>query len=200
MATPFNMPDEFLQGFVKAGQALLMSGTGTGVKSQPAAAGRPSTRFSDLQARYWEQQIALWTTLLASAGGKTQEPVVAAERGDRRFHAPGWSDNPWYSLLKQSYLLNARVLGDVVESAELDEREKHKLRFFTRQFIDSMSPANFAATNPDLISNLPQPRSSNSPVGSQEPTNSRCFRARLGVLEDKGSVLQLQRSAAEAGY
>ena len=37
---------------------------------------------------FWEQQMALWMGMLASAAsGKGPEPVVAAERGDRRFHA-----------------------------------------------------------------------------------------------------------------
>ena len=35
------------------------------------------------------------------------------------------------------------------EATEVDEKERHKLRFFARQFIDAMSPANFAATNPE---------------------------------------------------
>jgi hypothetical protein len=87
--------------------------------------------------------------MMSGAGGQA-EPVVSPERGDRRFSAAEWREHPGYSLLKQSYLLNARLMSDVVEAAALDEPTKHKLRFYTRQFIDSMSPANFAATNPDV--------------------------------------------------
>src|SRR5947207_1360187 len=83
--------------------------------------------------------------------GQANEPVVTPERGDRRFTAEEWRDNPWYSVLKQGYLLNARLLDDMVEASGLDAKAKHKARFFARQFIDSMSPANFAATNPDAI-------------------------------------------------
>jgi polyhydroxyalkanoate synthase len=144
MASPFGMPDEFVQGFFKSGQTLLQ-----GFASRPDITASPLVKA---QVHYWEQQMALWMGMLASAAsGKGPEPVVAAERGDRRFHAEDWRDNPWYSLLKQTYLLNARLLGDMVESADLDEKEKHKLRFFTRQFIDSMSPANFPATNPEAL-------------------------------------------------
>ncbi len=85
------------------------------------------------------------------SGGAGAEPLVAPERGDRRFNAAEWRDNPAYSLLKQSYLLNSRLFTDVVEAADLDEATKHKLRFYTRQFVDAMSPANFAATNPDVL-------------------------------------------------
>jgi polyhydroxyalkanoate synthase subunit PhaC len=53
--------------------------------------------------------------------------------------------------LKQGYLLNSRLISDVVEAADLDAATKHKLRFYARQFVDAMSPANFAATNPDVL-------------------------------------------------
>jgi polyhydroxyalkanoate synthase len=73
------------------------------------------------------------------------------QRGDRRFHGEQWHSNPWYSLLKQSYLLNARLLQDAVGAANLDEKRKRKVEFFTRQFIDAMSPINFASINPDAL-------------------------------------------------
>jgi polyhydroxyalkanoate synthase len=156
MASAFNVSDEFVRGFFTPGQTMLQALSEAGV-SLPAAAAPDSAAVSlaNAQARYWQQQMALWVGMLASAGaaagGKVQEPVVEPEGGDRRFNADGWRDNPWYSLLKQSYLLNAQLLGDMVESAELEEKQKHKLRFFARQFIDSMSPANFAATNPEAL-------------------------------------------------
>jgi polyhydroxyalkanoate synthase len=39
----------------------------------------------------------------------------------------------------------------MVEAAGVGEKEKHRLRFYARQFIDSMSPANFAVTNPEAM-------------------------------------------------
>ena len=108
-------------------------------------------------ASYWEKQARCGRARLLRAGvGKDRQPVVDAERGDRRFHGEQWSGHPWYSLLQQTYLLNSQLLGDMVEAADLDARQKHKLRFFARQFIDSMSPANFAATNPDVINGAPR--------------------------------------------
>jgi polyhydroxyalkanoate synthase len=151
MTSPFNVPDEFVQGFFKAGQSLLQAFAGVGPVSASPAADTSNSSLLQVQARYWQQQTALWMGILSSAAGRGQEPVIAPERGDRRFHAEDWRDNPWYSALKQTYLLNSRLLRDLIESANLDEREKHKLRFFARQFIDSMSPTNFATTNPEAI-------------------------------------------------
>ncbi|MBU6256916.1 MAG: class I poly(R)-hydroxyalkanoic acid synthase [Burkholderiales bacterium] len=138
MATPFHLPDEFVQGIYKSGQSLLQ--------------GHPlSAPLALAQARWLQQQTALWSGMLAAAAGKATEPVIAPDRGDRRFQAEDWRANPWYSLLKQNYLLNSRLLAEMVEAVDLDAKAKHKLRFYTRQFIDAMSPANFAATNPDAL-------------------------------------------------
>jgi polyhydroxyalkanoate synthase len=93
--------------------------------------------------------MTLWTRL--AMGATAGEPLIAPERGDRRFHAPEWRDNPVYSLLKQNYLLNARLINDLVEAADIDETTRYKLRFFAKQFVDAMSPANFAATNPEVL-------------------------------------------------
>jgi polyhydroxyalkanoate synthase len=154
MASPFNIPDEFVRGFFKSGQTLLQAYTGAAGKTADAlapAAKTPALALAQAQAHYWQQQMALCMGMMAIATGRQPEVVVQPERGDRRFNAEAWNTNPWYSLLKQTYLLNSRLLDDMIEAAGVAEKEKHKLRFYARQFIDSMSPANFAATNPEAM-------------------------------------------------
>jgi polyhydroxyalkanoate synthase len=54
--------------------------------------------------------------------------------------------------MKQSYLITARHLHDTVSDVEgLDESTQGKVNFFTRQYIDSLSPSNFALTNPEVF-------------------------------------------------
>ena len=111
-----------------------------------------SRPLAELQLSYFQQQLALWVGMMASVSGQAAtEPIVAPNRGDRRFNAAEWRDHPGYSLLKQSYLLNARLIGDMVEATELDPPTKERVRFYARQFVDAMSPANFASTNPDVL-------------------------------------------------
>ena len=144
MSSPFNVPDEYVRGLFAAGQGLFQALT-AGEVTTPSDV--PSV--ADVQRNYLQQQVALWAQLMTGARG--DEPVVAPERGDRRFNAAEWRDHPAYSLLKQAYLLNSRLIGDVVEAAEVKESTKHRLRFYARQFVDAMSPTNFAATNPDVL-------------------------------------------------
>ncbi|MBB3181949.1 class I poly(R)-hydroxyalkanoic acid synthase [Variovorax sp. Sphag1AA] len=188
MTSPFNIPDEFVQGFLKSGASMLKA---AGAPGLPAGA--------DVQATYWQQQMALWAGWLASGGTKS-EAVVDAERGDRRFHGDAWKDNPWFSLLRQNYLLNAKLLEAIVESAELDASEKHKLRFFTRQFIDSMSPANFTATNPDVLKLAMESKGASLTAGMNQLaddlkrgrisiTDESAFEVGRNVAVSKGSVI-----------
>ena len=102
-------------------------------------------RSGSLQASYLEQQAKLWTALLA---GKKESLV---DDDDRRFAAREWRENPYFNYLRQSYLLAAKYIEQVVDSAPLEPQAKERTRFAARQWIDAMCPANFAATNPAAL-------------------------------------------------
>jgi polyhydroxyalkanoate synthase len=106
-----------------------------------------SARFAALQSGYVAKQAQLWASMLGNAA----DAVVAPEPGDRRFASREWRDNPYYSYLKQSYLLASRFLTELADAAELEPKSKERLRFAVRQWCDAMSPANFAATNPAVL-------------------------------------------------
>jgi polyhydroxyalkanoate synthase subunit PhaC len=145
----FSIPDEYIYGFSKAVGGLQQAWV-TSVLNSPEDVGSDIASIVHMQARYWQQQMTLWMTAVASVDAASEDPVISPARGDRRFHGEQWSSNAGWSLLKQTYLLNSKLLEEMVDNARLDEKNKHKLRFFVRQFIDAMSPANFAATNPDM--------------------------------------------------
>ncbi|HEX3636422.1 MAG TPA: class I poly(R)-hydroxyalkanoic acid synthase [Paraburkholderia sp.] len=203
MAAPFNMPDEFVQGFFKSGQTLLHAYTGAAgkigeVPSTPAR--MPALALAEAQAHYWQQQMALYMGMVASAMGQKPTPAVEPERGDRRFSAEAWRENPWYSVLKQTYLLNSRLLNDMIEAAGVGEKDKHKLRFYARQFIDSMSPANFAATNPEAMKTAIETQGESMRVGFANLlgdlkrgrisiTDENAFEVGKNVAVSKGSVV-----------
>jgi polyhydroxyalkanoate synthase len=109
--------------------------------------------FSDLQSSYLAKQGQLWSALLEPQSGAKPlaETVVAPAPGDRRFASREWRDNPYFSYLKQSYLLASDFLAELVASAELDAGSKDRLRFAVKQWCDAMCPANFAATNPAAL-------------------------------------------------
>lgn len=106
-----------------------------------------SARFAALQSGYAAKQAQLWAALL----GEKKHGLVAPEPGDRRFAAKEWHDNPYFSYLKQSYLLASHFLAELADGAELDAKSKERLQFAVKQMCDALSPANFAATNPAVL-------------------------------------------------
>jgi polyhydroxyalkanoate synthase len=106
-----------------------------------------SARFAALQSNYAARQAQLWNSML----GEQPAPIVAPAPGDRRFAAKEWNDSPYFSYLKQSYLLATGFLTELAQAAELDAKSKERLQFAVKQWCDAMSPANFAATNPAVL-------------------------------------------------
>src|SRR5262249_49522172 len=100
-----------------------------------------------IQANYFREHAELLRSLLGAADGDARE---ASERGDPRFSSPEWL-NPWFDYLRRSYLINSRFAAEWVDALHTDPVLKERLRFITRQVTDAMSPANFVATNPDVL-------------------------------------------------
>jgi polyhydroxyalkanoate synthase subunit PhaC len=199
MGALFNMPDEYLQGFFKSGPSMLEAFTGLGSAALPPGMSSTTALGRSLTS-YYEKQAALWTSTLSGGAGDKLLPVVEADRGDRRFHGERWSSHPWFNLLKQSYLLNSQLLDSVIDAAEMDPRQKHKLRFFSRQFIDAMSPANFPSMNPEVIDAMLQSKGETVQAGMVNLmedirrgrisiTDESAFEVGKNVATSKGSVV-----------
>jgi len=102
------------------------------------------------QMEMWSEGLSIWQRALSGHSGRPELETRAD--GDRRFNAPQWRDNPLFDMIRQSYLLiSDRLLGGVDAIEGVDERQREKLRFITRSFVDAMSPSNFALTNPLVL-------------------------------------------------
>ncbi|MGY3622386.1 PHA/PHB synthase family protein [Bradyrhizobium sp. USDA 10063] len=89
---------------------------------------------------------------------KTAERMLmlrAREAGapkDKRFKHPDWSENAIFDFVKDSYLVAAKsLLSAIRETKGMDEASARKVDFYTRQFVDAVSPSNFVATNPEVL-------------------------------------------------
>lgn len=102
----------------------------------------------------WSKQAELWGRMMMSALGanETTQPVIEPGSGDKRFADAEWSDNAIFDYIKQAYLLTSDWAQDLANnSGDLSERDRKKLNFYTRAFVEAMSPSNFPSMNPVVL-------------------------------------------------
>ncbi|MEC8317780.1 MAG: class I poly(R)-hydroxyalkanoic acid synthase [Pseudomonadota bacterium] len=110
------------------------------------------TAIAQAQMQLWQNYLTLWQTTTTRLMGGEAEAAVTAEPGDRRFKDEAWNDNPVFDYIKQSYLMTARWITETVAEVDgLDPQTAKKVDFYTRQFVDALSPSNFVATNPQVL-------------------------------------------------
>ncbi|HEY0150135.1 MAG TPA: class I poly(R)-hydroxyalkanoic acid synthase [Allosphingosinicella sp.] len=124
-------------------QAFAQLWSGFGTLPDPA-------KIAEAQTQLWTQGMAIWQRALGMDAPRTELTEKADK--DKRFNAPQWQENPLFDMIRQSYLLvSERLLGSVDALEGVDDKQREKLRFITRGFVDAMSPSNFAATNPLVL-------------------------------------------------
>jgi polyhydroxyalkanoate synthase subunit PhaC len=91
-------------------------------------------------ARQWGD---FWTGTLAG--------TVGEEPRDRRFAAPEWQDDAYYRALRDAYLLASKQLREVVSLGDGNASTTAMASFLLDQYLNAVSPSNFAATNPEVV-------------------------------------------------
>ncbi len=120
------------------------------------------------QMELWNQYMRLWQVTAQRMMGQKVDPVAEPAKGDKRFSDPAWKDEVVFDYIKQSYLLTARWLQQTVKEVEgVDDKTAQKVDFYTRQFIDAMSPSNFAMTNPQVVKATMESKGENLVKGLQ---------------------------------
>ena len=106
----------------------------------------------EAQLGFWRDYMSLWQNTTRRIMGIETQPVIDAPSTDRRFKDDAWKENEVFDFIKQSYLLSARYVQDVVKQVDgLDAKTAQKVDFYARQFVDAMSPSNFLLTNPEVL-------------------------------------------------
>ena len=164
MSTDTELPDmnvwfEQLEKFNQQVTQVFMSSLPAGSSDQAteiyrsllASQESSAARQLALQQEHAKKQMELWLAFFGRMPGEPMTPVIEPDKTDRRFHSPEWQENPLFDYLKQYYLLTARWMMDMAEAAQIDADMKKKLVFYTKQYVDAMSPSNFVATNPEVL-------------------------------------------------
>ncbi|HSF96560.1 MAG TPA: class I poly(R)-hydroxyalkanoic acid synthase [Thermohalobaculum sp.] len=112
---------------------------------------------------YWTRQADIWTRIMKKSLGEGDSgPAITPEKGDKRFKDEMWEQNPYFDYLKQSYLLTGDWLKKRLKDAEdLSPQDRRKLEFLTRNYIEALSPTNYAVTNPEVLKATVEERGEN---------------------------------------
>ncbi|MGD8327735.1 MAG: class I poly(R)-hydroxyalkanoic acid synthase, partial [Sphingomonadales bacterium] len=109
-------------------------------------------KLAETQLNMWQDYMKLWQSTSMRMLGHESETVIEADKGDKRFKSDEWRDNQIFDFIKQSYLLTSKYVSKAVQDTEgLSEKDKTKAEFYTKQFLDAISPTNFVFTNPEVL-------------------------------------------------
>jgi len=79
----------------------------------------PFALIADLQREYFKQLWRLWNSMFLQMFAGGAHSSVALAQSDKRFKDASWREQPYYDLLKQSYLLGSRQLREFVDRAQV---------------------------------------------------------------------------------
>lgn len=154
--------EELTQRLLKVmgqGRTVAPSLQGPGQDLYVKAATAYMTEMMHNPAKLIEHQLEFWGKSVKHyveaqhllSQGKLEPPTDETPK-DRRFSHELWETNPYFNFIKQQYLMNASAVQQAVEKIDtLDSEEKKRLRYFSQQMIDMISPTNFLPTNPEAL-------------------------------------------------
>jgi polyhydroxyalkanoate synthase len=104
------------------------------------------------QLEFWGKSVKHYVEAQHLLSQGKLEPPTDESPKDRRFSHEMWETNPYFNFIKQQYLMNASAVQQAVENIDtLDGEEKKRLRYFSQQMVDMISPTNFLPTNPEAL-------------------------------------------------
>lgn len=108
-------------------------------------------KLIEANVNLWQDYMKLWQNTASRMMGQETTPLVEPSKDDRRFKSEAW-ENEVFDFIKQSYLLTSNWMESTVGDVEgLDDKTQKKVEFFTKQYVDALSPTNFVMTNPEVL-------------------------------------------------
>ena len=113
-----------------------------GTKFALGLAARP-TDLLEVQLTAAQQWGDFWTKALSGQADDAPR--------DRRFAAAQWQDDPYFRSIRDSYLLASTQLRELVSLGDGEDSARATVRFLLDQYLNAVSPSNFAMTNPEVL-------------------------------------------------
>jgi polyhydroxyalkanoate synthase subunit PhaC len=112
--------------------------------ARPEQVSTACLRFAAAIGAAWPNAITRWLR-------RDAEQDARADRLDRRFADPAWTDNPGYCALLQAYLAGRRLADDLLAAGQGDPLSDQKAELAVHFVLDAVAPTNFLPTNPAAL-------------------------------------------------
>ncbi len=110
----------------------------------------PGKRYFDAMKGF-DKWMRLNRHLIECAWSREPTPTITPLPQDHRFDHPGWKAPP-FSAYSQAFLLAQQWWHNAaVNIPGVSPAHERLVEFYSRQFLDMISPSNFLATNPEAL-------------------------------------------------
>ncbi len=97
-------------------------------------------KLSEIQSQYFAELMEVF-----SNPSKVSETLKI----DRRFSSTEWLQSTPFASVAAFYSINSKAMMEITNNLTLNGKEKKKVQFMVEQWLESVSPSNFLATNPE---------------------------------------------------
>ena len=110
------------------------------------------SKIIEHQVSYWGKSLAHYVEAQKALSEGKLKPPADTGPADRRFKNDLWDSHPYFNYIKQQYLLSSEAITGALSDIEgLEENDKKRVEYFSRQIVDMFSPSNFLGTNPEAL-------------------------------------------------
>ena len=128
---------------------------------------RAPGRQADLAMEAGRGAAQYWGWLARSAMGLEAEPPHRPEPGDRRFNAEAWQALPFAAAAQAHLAAEAFWRSATRPIRGMRPRNAERVRFMAGQMLDTVSPANNPALNPEILHRTASERGANLVRGAR---------------------------------
>ncbi len=108
-------------------------------------------KWQQLMEKAWKKDMRWAAYAARTVLGMRTVPCIEPLPQDRRFRSEAWQRFP-YNLLQQAFLLNQQWWFNVTTGIDgVTRHHEQVVSFVARQLLDTASPLNFIATNPEVM-------------------------------------------------
>jgi polyhydroxyalkanoate synthase len=106
----------------------------------------------EMQQQLLQRAQDTWSFALRAMAGQPVAPAEGLEgKVDRRFGAPDWSQFP-FNVYARAYQNSAALMNDAVHDVDgVTDYHAQLMEFAVRMLLDASSPANYLASNPEVL-------------------------------------------------